>query len=178
LVRSLLAIGLLVATSACGQTSGNGPGATVTRPGVEANDDGSFDSSFFDEGNTACFSFCPRTAATLNLSCPSIVASVRSTGGCIVHQCLAKDGGPCAQALISIEPMQTGVCHVDLTLEGGFHYSVDVTFVEATPESSCCTTIVPIQTTFAVDNPNSTCADAGAATGGDAEADGGDAASD
>jgi hypothetical protein len=164
--------------SACGQTSGNGTGTTVTSPGVDASDDGSFDSSFFDDVNTACLSFCPRTAATLNLSCASVVTSVRSTGGCLVYQCLTKDASPCAQSQLFIEPAQTGVCHVDLTLEDGFQYSVDVTFVQATPESSCCTSIVPTQATFAVDNPNSTCADAGAAIEGDAGADAGDAASE
>jgi hypothetical protein len=177
-VRCLLAVGLPLAISACGQTSRSEFGTAIASPLVDASDDASLFSSFFDDVNTSCFSICPRTrAATLNLSCPSVVASVLTTGGCTAGLCPAKSRGPCAQALIPIESVQAGVCHVDLTLEGGFQYSTDVTFVQTTSQSGCpCTTIGPTQATFPVDNPNTTCADAGAAPGGDAGPDAGPAA--
>jgi hypothetical protein len=177
-VRSLLAIGLPLAISACGQTSRSQFGTAIAVPGVDASDDASLYMSFFDDANTSCFSFCPRTrSATLNLSCPSVVASLLVTGGCTAGVCLPKGAGPCAQALIPIESVQAGVCHVDLTLEGGFQYATDITFVQTTSQSGCpCTSTGPTQATFPVDNPSTTCADAGAAPRGDAVADAGPAA--
>jgi hypothetical protein len=159
------ALGLLVilgdgAVAACRQTGGNGPGTTVTSSDVDAADDASF--FFFGDGNTACFSSCPSTRpATLNLSCPSVVTSVLGAG-CTAGLCLAKDGVLCPQAQVLIEPTQTGVCHLDLTLAGGFQYSTDITFVRTTSESSCpCTSIGPTQELFDVDNPSTTCVGAG-----------------
>jgi hypothetical protein len=169
--RCAAALGLLVVLGGggCGQTSTNGPGTTVAGPGVDAGDD----ASSFDDVNTACLAFCPPTEpATLNLSCPSLVTSVASTGGCTASRCQAKDGGSCAQAQVSIEPTQAGVCHVDLTLASGFQYSTDLTFVKTTSESICpCTSIGPTESTFIVDNPSTTCVDAGASDAGASDAD-------
>jgi len=162
-VRSLLAVALLVAISACGHTSGEGPSTTDASAGVDAGDYAAIDSSCFG----MCLSFCaPTEPATLDLSCPSVVTSALSTGGCIASRCLEKDGGSCAQPVVPIEPTEAGDCHVDLTLAGGFQYAIDVTFVQATTESCCpCTSIGPTQSTFAVDNPSTTCLDAGSDAG-------------
>jgi hypothetical protein len=160
--RCAAALGLLVVVLAgggCGQTDGNGPGTNVASPGVDASDDASFSADV----NTACLSFCPPTnPAKLNLSCPSVVTSIVATGSCTATRCLAKDGGLCAQTQVTVAPTQVGVCHVDLTLADGFQYSTDVTFVQTTSESICpCTSIGPTQGMFTVNNPSTTCVDAG-----------------
>ncbi len=177
--RCAAVLGLLVvlgggAVAACGQTSGNGPGTSDAGSGVDADDGVSFDACF-----GMCISLCaPTGPATLNLSCPSVVTSVLSTGSCTARGC-PKGGVSCAQEQVSIEPTQAGVCHVDLTLAGGFQYSTDVTFTQTTTEGCCpCTSIGPTQTMFMVNNPSTTCVDAGASDAGtdastDAQADDG-----
>ncbi len=74
-----------------------------------------------------------------------------------------------------------GVCHVELTFATGFTYSTDVTFASqrdpAPPGCAQCPAYIApsSQATFTVNNPSTTCLDAGSSEGADAST---DAASD
>ncbi len=61
-----------------------------------------------------------------------------------------------------------GTCHVSLTFEGGYNFSTDVQWTEEVMGCGCPNLLVPSQGTIAVDNPSTTCVDAGV----DAAADG------
>jgi hypothetical protein len=60
-----------------------------------------------------------------------------------------------------------GVCHVALTFEGGFAYSTDIRFTWQTLgeppgcPNPCAPFVGPTQSRFEVDNPSTTCVDAG-----------------
>jgi hypothetical protein len=172
-VRSLAGLGLVIVLDACGQsgtTSGDALGRAVADPGIDAaSDSGTGD---FDV-DTSCVSFCaPFLAVTLNLSCLAVV-SVQTTGPCGAVACRSKtDGGPCPQRQVTVAPTQVGSCHVELTFDDGYQYGVDLTFASTTQEGPCpCTSIGAISSVPAVDNPSTTCADAGPGAPGDAGVD-------
>jgi hypothetical protein len=89
--------------------------------------------------------------------------------------------GPCATgdaalpySLDSFNPqnlyvgsLSPGICHVELTFATGFTYSTDLTFMSSTQSSGCCpgTYVTPTVNAFMVNNPSTTCVDAGPEAG-------------
>jgi hypothetical protein len=169
-MRSLVAVVPLALLGACGATGGEPDSGSraVAKPGVTGQSDAHAD---------LCLTVCPPDQyATLDLSCPAVVTSIQVTGACEgVNLCRTKTpaAAPCPQRLIDVVSSQPGICHLELTLEGGFQTSTDVTFVQQTFGGTCpCANIVPAPRTLAVDVPSASCADAGIAEGGaDAGAD-------
>jgi hypothetical protein len=101
------------------------------------------------------------------LSCsPSDLTSVAATG-----PCLSADASPHPVGdWLNITSPSPGTCRVTLMFATGFTYSADVTFVSQTdPEPLGCGVCAPyiaaIQSTFEVNNPSTTCIEAGAKTG-------------
>jgi hypothetical protein len=161
-VRVLVASLLVVTMIACSQTSTGG--GEPTSPGSDGGDASDDLGAPHDDGTFACVTLCPVSeSAKLNFSCAATLVGVDATGPCGVVSCIPKQG-PCAQTWVSVLPTGAGLCHVDLTFEGGFRYSTDVTFASMPGNSGLCPCspfIGPTQETFTVDNPASTCADAG-----------------
>jgi hypothetical protein len=123
---------------------------------------------------------CPLGCATeayavFDLSCgPTDLESVALSGACA-----AGDANPTSYVggrdgqYVSVDSARPGICHVVLKFGTGFVYSKDVTFVEETLAGppgcpSCPPFVGAMGSVFAVDNPSSTCVDAGT----DAPADG------
>jgi hypothetical protein len=118
---------------------------------------------------TACPGFCSDDGpAILHLSCaPADLTSVALSGSCA-----GGDASPSSYlsgasgASLAITSPSPGACSVTLTFATGFIYSVEVTFVSqpAVATSGCpaCPSYtVPAQSEYAVENPSTTCADAG-----------------
>lgn len=136
-----------------------------------------------DAGATpACPLLCGNQAfeATFDLSCaPSDLASITLTGPCAYS-----DAGSTTyvehdwlRPWIKIASGRPGVCSVALLFANGFAYSADVDFVlqagGAPPGCPACpASVTPTQSTFAVNNPSTTCVDAGSEMDGDATVDG------
>jgi hypothetical protein len=103
------------------------------------------------------------SGALFNLSCaPTNLAEVTVTGVC------ASDAGPSYYVKDSgvwVNSVRAGDCHVALWFSSGFTYSADVTFTVTSQTGGCCpgTYVSPTKDTFMVDNPSSTCVDAGTA---------------
>lgn len=121
-------------------------------------------------GPPACPGFCSENRpATFILTCaPTDVTSVSLSG-----PCSGADGGSStyvpdsSSASVQVGSASPGVCHVTIMFSTGFTYSVDVTFVsQMDPAPSGCGTCSPYVTaterTFTVNNPSTTCVDAGA----------------
>jgi hypothetical protein len=102
-------------------------------------------------------------SATFNLSCAAAdLTNVAVTGPCAGSFPHPSTDVP--ENSLNIYSPSSGVCHVELTFATGFTYSTDVTFTSSTQTSSCCgdvTTVTPTQATFTVNNPSTTCVDAG-----------------
>ncbi|HTA88147.1 MAG TPA: hypothetical protein VK745_01175 [Polyangiaceae bacterium] len=104
-------------------------------------------------------------AVTFNLACAPNDLTTATVSG----PCAGSTGGDLTQyvkgrgQLVFVSPSE-GVCHLKLTFASGFSYGADVTF---TSMSDSCgrATVSPTQSTFAVDNPSSTCTDGGSAAG-------------
>jgi hypothetical protein len=110
------------------------------------------------------------TPATFELACaPSDLTAVNVSGPCSSSN-MSSDpadysgNGEVGPGKLEIGSQVAGLCHVELTFASGFVYSSDVTF---TGTSDSCGTgyISPTQSVFAVNNPSSTCTDAGSAAG-------------
>jgi hypothetical protein len=104
-----------------------------------------------------------RELATFELGCPfTDLTAVTVSGPCAAGGESNLDPAQFAgRGEIGIESDSAGVCHISLTFASGFAYAADVTFISS--RSSCGTTdVMPNQATFMVDNPSSTCVDAGA----------------
>jgi hypothetical protein len=92
--------------------------------------------------------------------------------------CATGDGDASNQVVaqgVSVLSPSPGVCHVELTFATGFTYATDVTF-QSMSRANCGTTeayIGPTQGVFDVNNPSTTCVDAGSETTADALADAG-----
>jgi len=105
-------------------------------------------------------------AVTFNLACvPNDLTAATVSG-----PCAGNTGGDLTQyvkgrgQLMFVSPTE-GVCHLELTFASGFSYGVDVTFTRAS-DSCGRSSVSPTQSTFAVDNPSSTCTDGGSAAAG------------
>ena len=109
---------------------------------------------------------CPAIAyigkpAIFDLSCTSSdLTAVNVSGPCAVADAGTAPDLYVRGGQIAIFSKVAGVCHVDLTFMSGSTYSTAVTFT-ATVDDCGTTTVEPTQSTFAVDNPSSTCADGG-----------------
>jgi hypothetical protein len=110
------------------------------------------------------------TPATFELACsPSDLTAVNVSGPCSSSN-MGSDptdhygNDEVGRGKLEVGSQVAGLCHVDLTFASGFVYSTDVTF---TGTSDSCGTgfISPTQSVFAVNNPDSTCADGGSAAG-------------
>ena len=121
-------------------------------------------------GPPACPGFCSEnTPATFTLTCsPTDLMDVSISGPCFGADAAPSTNLPHASSTsVQIGSPTPGVCHVTLTFASGFTYSADVTFVSQTdPAPSGCPTcspyVTPTQRTFTVNNPTTTCVDAGA----------------
>ena len=116
-------------------------------------------------GSDACTVSCPIPYgfATFNLSC----AATDLTNVTVSGPCATGDAGPSyyvAEQSIAINSASAGVCHVELTFATGFTYSTAVTFEsQSAPNPPVCCPLLtaPTQTMFTVNNPSTTCMDAG-----------------
>lgn len=126
-----------------------------------------------------------------NVSCGSLSAPATFTLSCdatnlvnvVVSGPCATDASTLPYSVDSTSPqnlyvgsLSPGVCHVGLTFATGYTYSTDVTFTSVTTTGGCCsgTGVNPTQTNFMVNNPSTTCVDAGLEAGTDAGIDEGD----
>jgi hypothetical protein len=104
----------------------------------------------------------PPTQALVWLSCGATDLTDVSVSG----PCATGDAGPSNEAVaqgVNVSSPSPGVCHVELTFATGFTYATDVTFQSMT-RVNCGTTeayIGPTQGVFDVNNPSTTCVDAG-----------------
>jgi hypothetical protein len=115
----------------------------------------------------ACPGFCPGPGpAQFNLACaPTDLASVVLSGSCATDA----DASPANYvqggnlSYLFINGTSTGTCHVELTFASGFTYSADVEFVPEQSENGCpvCSPYTATVGTFSVNNPSTTCVDAG-----------------
>jgi hypothetical protein len=107
------------------------------------------------------------------LSCDSTnLTSVVASG-----PCAAPDAGVSSylgrSGAVYVPSQGPGTCHVALTFATGFTYSADVTFatqpggVCGGPQCKCGDYVVPAAGPLAVNNPDTTCVDAGVDAGGD-----------
>jgi hypothetical protein len=103
----------------------------------------------------------------LVLACsPSDLVGVKVTGPCI-----AADAGPAGyftgseRSVLYVNSVQAGTCTVQLVFATGYTYSTEVQFAQQSNNvpagCACATSIEPTQQTFHVENPASTCQDAG-----------------
>jgi hypothetical protein len=110
---------------------------------------------------------CPsRIAAGFELSCPQTdLISVSLSGLCAGDAGSAGYSYSGGGSFIDVWSAGPGDCHVVLTFDTGFTYSADVTFVSQPAEFGPCYvcngSIYPTQQTFVVNNPSTTCVDAG-----------------
>jgi hypothetical protein len=119
-----------------------------------------------DCGSEGCTVSCPIPYgfATFNLSC----SATDLTNVAVSGPCATDDASPSyyvAGQSIEINSPTPGVCHVELTFATGFTYSTDVNFMSQTapnPPVCCPLLTAPTQTSFTVNNPSTTCVDAGA----------------
>ena len=110
------------------------------------------------------------TPATFELACaPSDLTAVNILGPCAGNN-LRSDpadyygNGEGGLGKLEVSSQVAGLCHVELTFASGFVYSTNVTF--AGTADRCGTAFInPTQSTFTVNNPISTCVDAGSAAG-------------
>jgi hypothetical protein len=113
-----------------------------------------------------CCGLCPASQeAVFQLTCASTdLTSVTSTGPCASNASLA---ATTVDDVVAIGSDGPGVCHVVLTFATGFTYSADVTFASKPggvcggPQCTCPDYVAPTGGPFAVQNPGSTCVDAG-----------------
>jgi hypothetical protein len=116
-----------------------------------------------------CPAFCETTGhATFDLNCgPTDLTSVTLSGPCATGDANpANYVGGRDHEFVSISSPSPGVCHVELKFATGFVYSADVMFDEETvagpPGCPSCPPFVGAEgAVFPVDNPYSTCVDAG-----------------
>ncbi len=107
--------------------------------------------------------------AEFRLSCaPTDLTSMSVSGPCAGADASISD--PTASASLAISSPSPGVCRVTLTFATGFTYATDVTFVLQSDDDTCPVWhyTAPTQRTFTVNNPSTTCVDAGLDGGGDA----------
>jgi hypothetical protein len=107
------------------------------------------------------------------LACsPSDLVSVNVTGPCLTGDAgLASYFTGSGRSTLTIDSLEAGTCHVQLEFASGYAYASDVQFTQQTnnvpPGCPCSTYVVATQQTFQVDNPASTCSDAGGDASGD-----------
>jgi hypothetical protein len=172
LARSAGPLGLLVVLGGCGD---KGYGGFLFGGGPDASYDSTGDGGEGDDGGVMCFG-CGTTVtpAKFELSCGStdltsvVVAGPCATGDASPSGYLSGSDGQ----YVLLSSWSPGVCSVALMFATGFTYSAEVTFVSQTEGNdpnrcSCQTTISPTQTTFTVNNPSTTCVDAGLDAGSD-----------
>jgi len=130
-------------------------------------------------GAPACPGFClANTPVAFTLACaPTDVTNVTVSGPCLFGDAAPSTFVPDPRSTsIPIGSASPGVCHVTIAFATGFTYSADVTFVSQTQWAPagcnhCAPYVTPTQPSFTVNNPSSTCVDAGPDAGQDAPAD-------
>ena len=165
LARCAAVLGALLALGGCSETK-----ESSSFIGGDGSNDGD------DNAGTGCvlqgIACMGVTDATFNLSCdPTDLTSVVLSGPCAGEASLSTyvvAGEP----YVHIGSLSPGVCHVQLAFSNGFTYSADVTFVSQTDDSGpgcppCAAYIGPTQSMFVVNNPSTTCLDAGLDAVGD-----------
>jgi len=164
--RWAAAFALLVVLGGCSETKG---GSTFV--GGDGSNGGD------DNAGTGCvlqgIACSGVTDATFNLSCdPTDLTSVVLSGPCATGEAGLSTYVVAGEPYVHIGSLGPGVCHVQLAFSNGFTYSAEVTFVSQTDDSGpgcppCPSYIAPTQSTFMVNNPSTTCQDAGPDAGGD-----------
>jgi hypothetical protein len=126
-------------------------------------------------GGASCPSTCTESApATFVLSCDSSDLTAASASG----PCALSDAGlHVVGTWLTVGSPSAGQCQVTLTFATGFQYSTDVTFVSQTDPAphgcgACPAYFAATESTFMVDNPPATCADAASVEGPEAAAGG------
>jgi hypothetical protein len=166
--RPAAALGLLIVLGGCSETKG---GSVFSGDGLPDDSGNEVGQAGDDSEGCALGLFCndDGTDAIFDLSCGATdLTSVVLSGPCATGDASPSnylDGG----SSVIISSPSPGVCHVELTFATGFTYSADVTFVSegAGGQCVCPRNTAPTQTTFTVNNPSTTCLDAGLDTGGD-----------
>ena len=130
------------------------------------------------------FLFGPTAGCGQSSACPGGCSSGASTK--FILACSASDivsvivSGPCAigdaglssyfvgneRSSLYVSSAEPGTCHVQLVFATGYTYAADVQFTSqpgnVPARCGCSSYVAPTQDTFNVDNPRSTCQDAGA----------------
>jgi hypothetical protein len=167
LTRSCAALGLLVVLGGCSETK---RGSVFS--GVGFSDDGGNEVGQAGDDSDGCALglFCNGgTDAIFDLSCgPTDLTSVVISGPCATGDAsLSNHVSGSESQYVSLSSPSPGVCHVELTFATGFTYSADVTFVSESVVGPCAcpSSTAPTQNTFMVNNPSTTCVDAGVDAG-------------
>lgn len=122
------------------------------------------------EGGAACPGSCGLgNAVEFDLSCdPADITNIPLSGGCAKGDANPANYVCGKHDCICVGSPIPGVCHVELTFATGFIYSADVTFTSQPGDPGgpgcppCPSYIAPTQGKFVVNNPSTTCIDAGA----------------
>jgi hypothetical protein len=112
------------------------------------------------------YSSPPPTSAIFDLSCVATdLVTVALSGVCATGD--ASPSNYLSGQSVEISSQTPGVCHVELMFATGFTYSTEVEFTSKTWPIEYCngsgseSYIGPTQVTFSVNNPSTTCVDAG-----------------
>jgi hypothetical protein len=114
-----------------------------------------------------CCGLCPSPEpAVFQLACSANdLVSVVATGPCATPD--ASLSSYTGNGRVFVDSQSPGVCHVELTFATGFTYSADVTFASQPggvcggPQCKCADYLTPTSGPFTVNNPSTTCVDAG-----------------
>lgn len=175
--RCAAAVGLLVVIAGCGQARG---GSAFGDGSVSGGDTGSDVGPGDDSNSPGCPLICSGDQGALfNLSCAPIdLTSVVLSGPCATGDASPSNYVFGNRPYVLIRSPSAGVCHVELIFTTGFTYSTDVTFILQTDQGTpgcpgCRPHVTPTQSTFMVNNPSTTCGDAGEDATGDGGLDAG-----
>jgi hypothetical protein len=163
--RGAVVLGPLVILGGCGD---QGYGGFLFGGGRDAGYDIRGDDGEGDNSGVMCLGCgTTLTPARFDLSC----GSTDLTSVVVAGPCVTGDASPTGYLSgsdgqhVLLSSWSPGVCSVELMFATGFTYSAQVTFVSQTVGNpnrcSCQTTISPTQSTFVVNNPSTTCVDAG-----------------
>jgi len=123
----------------------------------------------------ACCGLCPASEpAVFQLACSvTDLQSVTASGPCAIPDA-SLSSYAISNGVVYVQSQGPGDCHIELTFATGFTYVADVTFgakpggVCGGPQCTCPDYVTPSSGAFAVNNPSTTCLDAGLDDGGDA----------
>ena len=167
--RCVAAVALLIVLGGCSQAKGSSVFSGDAFSGDSGNEVGQAGD---DSDGCALGLFCnDGTDAIFDLSCgPTDLTSVVISGPCAMGDASPSNHVSGSESqYVSLSSPSPGVCHVELTFATGFTYSADVTFVSESAGGLCACpqSTAPTQSTFTVNNPSTTCVDAGLDAGSD-----------